>query len=66
MWFKNTAFQAAVDHAKAESDREDCSQHVNAHVELVEGVPTITGFQVSDWFVDGCTLMSFQSGRECN
>lgn len=56
-------YQAACKQASEESKREECTKHVNARITLRDGVPTIIGYALSDWY-DGSTVKSYTNGKE--
>lgn len=57
-----TPYQSACARAASRSAMFQCTVHVNAVVALVHGTPTITSYDVSDWFVGGSTVATYTNG----
>lgn len=64
MRFSN--MQKAREFAEAVSKDQRCTQHINAHCAWNKDkcVVEVRSYEVSDWFVDGSTLMSYTNGRQ--
>ena len=58
-----TRFAKAKALAADGSDEHQCTMHVNAVVDVVDGLPQITSFRVEDWY-GGDTVATFTNGRE--
>ena len=56
-------FEEACTSAKHVSIRDYCTVYVNAVVRLVNQVPTITKFVVSDWYAEDSTIARFTNGE---
>jgi hypothetical protein len=66
----NTDLKALFAEARADAaDRSllhthtDCSVHINAVINVIDGLPVITGFRISDW-MGGETVATFVNGKE--
>ena len=59
-------YAAALERARQRSllpDYFGCSVHVGTNIGLVDGVPAIIGFMVSDWFGND-TVVTFANGKQ--
>lgn len=49
--------------AEVLSKANDCTQHVNATVRIVDGRVQVTGLYTSDWYSSDATIATFTNGE---
>ena len=56
-------FESACALARRVSIDQQCTQHVYAIIDYVDGLPTITAFGTSEWY-DNATVRSYTRGDQ--
>lgn len=50
-------------YARARSELDACTLHVNATVRMSMGYPVVTALTISDWYSSDATIATFTNGR---
>ena len=54
---------AVLAKARAQSELDECTLHVNATVRMSMGYPVVAELTISDWYSSDATIATFTNGR---